>query len=317
MKLSVVIVTYNNAADIDACLKSVFYAIQGLSHEVIVVDNASSDTTVEVVRSYASVRLFRSRANIGFARAVNAGADRASGEFLLLINPDAVVNPGAFTELLEYASQQPRRFPLGGRSFHDSGALDPRSCWGRPSVWSTVCFAVGLSTLFKGSKWLDPESLGSWARDDDREVGVVTGYLLMMPLSLWRRLGGFDRRFFMYGEDTDLSVRASALGFSPRIVPTATLRHTGGASSSQYGKLFLVLKGKCTYMRKHWRGARRVSGLILIQLGVGTRALAEWATRRPRHWGRAWTEREAWRQGYRTPAGEGDPLEGVGMPDER
>jgi N-acetylglucosaminyl-diphospho-decaprenol L-rhamnosyltransferase len=201
--------------------------------------------------------------------------------------------------LLDYASQHPGRLPLGGRSFHADGRIDPRTCWGLPSLWSTFCFALGLSTWRKRSRLFDPESMGNWERDDDRVVGVVTGYLLLIPLAVWQQLGGLDARFFMYGEDTDLSLRAKRNGYRPAIVPSATLVHEAGASSTARGKLVLVLQGKSTYMRKHWGTLRGSAGVALLQLGVGMRALVESSMAHEALWAYAWAKRREWRAGYR------------------
>ena len=110
-----------------------------------------------------------------------------------------------------------------------------------------------LSTAFKGSRLFDPEAIGGWKRDTVREVGIVTGCLLLAPRALWRELGGFDTRFFMYGEDADLGMRAWAQGLRPAITPDAVITHEIGVSSaSRPDKLVLLFRGKATLLRKHW-----------------------------------------------------------------
>ena len=131
-----------------------------------------------------------------------------------------------------------------------------------------------LSTAFKGSRLFDPEAIGGWKRDTVREVGIVTGCLLLAPRALWRELGGFDTRFFMYGEDADLGMRAWARGLRPAITPDAVITHEIGVSSaSRPDKLVLLFRGKATLLRKHWSPGRRRAGIALLQLGVGVRAL--------------------------------------------
>ena len=122
------------------------------------------------------------------------------------------------------------------------------------------------STAFKGSRLFDPEAIGGWKRDSVREVGVVTGCLLLAPRALWRELGGFDPRFFMYGEDADLSMRAWARGLRPAITPDAVITHEIGVSSaSRPDKLVLLFRGKATLLRKHWSPPRRALGLALLR----------------------------------------------------
>src|SRR5204862_7187826 len=122
------------------------------------------------------------------------------------------------------------------------GAVDPKSCWGAPTLWSLVCFASGLSTLFPRTRLFDPESLGRWPRDTEQEVDIVTGCLLLTRRNVWDELGGFDERFWVYGEDADFCLRAAGRGWRPAITPRATVVHVVGASSaSEYDKKDLVL----------------------------------------------------------------------------
>ena len=196
----------------------------------------------------------------------------------------------------------PRHGIYGGRTLWPDGTLCPGSCWGRPSVWSLFCFATLLSTALKGSRVFDPESLGGWQRDSVRDVDIVTGCLLLIPARLWEELGGFDTRFFMYGEDADLSLRASALGRRPAITPRAVTTHEVGVSSASRGdKLILLFTGKATLIRKHWRPFRRRLGLALLWLGVGVRAvggLVRSPVARRSGWIAVWKARRTWMRGY-------------------
>jgi N-acetylglucosaminyl-diphospho-decaprenol L-rhamnosyltransferase len=295
MDLSVLIVTYRNPDLTRDCLASVFAQIRDVSFEVVVVDNASGDGTAEMIeREFPAVRLIRSEVNLGFGRANNVAATAARGEHLLLLNPDTVVLDRAPERLLAFARGEPAPGVYGGRTLSPSGELDPRSCWGRQTLWSAFCFATGLSTAFSGHRLLDPESLGRWQRDSVRDVGVVTGCLLLVPRSLWVRLGGFDERFFMYGEDADLAARARALGCPVRITPDATIVHVVGASSDSGEKMSMIMKARATIVRKHWRRAARPAGLALLLAGVLLRA----AGRRRGMWATVWRARRDWIRGY-------------------
>ena len=207
--LSVLIVSYNTRDLTLECLKSVFEQTQGVDFEVLVVDNASADGSAEAIASaYPQVELIASNENLGFGQACNLAAKRSTGRWLVLLNPDTVVLDHALTRMFEFAkSQGPRTF-IGGRTFYPDGRLEPRSCSGRPTVWSTFCFSVGLASLFRRTRCFDPESLGAWERDSSREVDIIAGCLLMTSREFWDELGGFDQDFFMYGEDYDLCLRA-------------------------------------------------------------------------------------------------------------
>jgi len=259
--LSILIVAYRNPELTRDCLRSLFAETRAASFEVIVVDNASGDRTPDMIeREFPQVRLLRSPQNLGFARANNVAAREARGDHLVLLNPDTVVLDGALDQLLRYARAQAGPGLYGGRTLRPDGGLDPRSCFGRQTPWSAFCFATGLSTVLRRNPVFDPESLGRWERDSEREVGVVTGCLLLTPRAAWEVLGGFDERFFMYGEDTDLAVRARRLGYALRITPAATIVHVLGASSpTSADKMSMVMKSRATIMRKHWRARRRLA----------------------------------------------------------
>lgn len=304
--VAVLIVSYNTERHLEPCLRSLFGARDRVTQQVIVVDNASTDGSVAMIREkFPQVEVIESGKNLGFAAAVNLAADRADAEFLLLLNPDTLVHDHAIDTLVAFARTKPGLGLYGGRALRRDGSLEPSSCWALPTLWSLAMFATGLSTLAKGNRWLDPESMGDWARDSVREVGMVTGCLLLAPASVWRELGGFDERYFMYGEDADLAIRARAAGYRPTICPDAVIMHdVGKASATRADKLLLSHTGRATLLRTHWRGARREIGLRLLVAGVGLRALLASVGPFLRHqtravaWPTVWRERRSWIVGY-------------------
>lgn len=306
--VSILIVTYRCAEEVRECLRSIDDGTSSaVSHEVIVLDNASRDGTVEMIAAeFPWVRLLALDENLGFARGVNRAGEEARGEFVLLLNPDTVVHPGTIERLVEFARHHPEHGIYGGRTVRPDGTLDPISCRGKPTLWSTFCFATMLSAAFPRSALFNPELLGRWQRDSVREVDVVTGCLLLTPRPLWERLGGLDTRFFMYGEDVDLSLRAAEAGFRPVITPDAVVTHELGASSeTRADKMALVFRARVTVIRMHWPRWQRPLGVGLLWLGVGLRALLARVGRlgSPAGAGRAmwrgvWRERRSWLQGY-------------------
>lgn len=304
--VSVLIVTYRCREAARECLVSLYTSMggSGLAHEVVVVDNASGDGTAELVRrEFPQARLIALDENVGFAPAVNLAAEAATGEYLLLLNPDTVVHEGAVRNLVAFARRRPEHGLYGGRTVRPDGTLDPGSCYAQPTLWSLFCFATMLTVAFKGSPIFDPELLGRWQRDSVREVGIVTGCLLLAPRRVWRQLGGFDGRFFLYAEDADLSLRASTAGYRPAITPDAEITHAVGVSSAQPDRLIRLFQGKTTLLRKHWRPPKREAGVALLFLGVGVRALvarvlARRATPRLEAWREVWRARGTWARGY-------------------
>jgi hypothetical protein len=308
--VSVVIVSYNVRDWIARCLASLPAAT---SHEleVIVVDNASGDGSADVVaEAFPGAQLVRNEHNVGFARAVNRGADLAKGEYVLLLNPDGWAEPGSIDALVAHARAHPEYVVVGGRTVTPDGDLDPRSCWAAPSLWSLASSALMLSTLRPGHPLLDPEAMGGYRRDHARPVDIVTGCLFLVALEDWRALGGFDERFFVYGEDAEFCLRATAeTGRACAVTPDAVMVHAVGASSAtRPDKHELLLAGKVTLVRSRWTRLRASAGTGLIVAGVGVRVLAErvGVGRRDTDWAEVWRRRRRWRRGF-PPVREGGP----------
>ncbi len=305
--VAIVIVTYNSEGQIRECLESVFAQRKNVNQQVIVVDNESRDGTVDVIRSeFPQVELILPRENLGFAKGVNLGASHANAEFVLLLNPDTVILDHAVDVIVEFARAHPSHGLYGGRTLRPDGSLEPSSCWGIPTLWSMALFAFGITTLASKNRWLDPESLGSWQRDSVREVGVITGCFLLAPLSIWKQLSGLDERYFMYGEDVDLAMRARAAGYRPVICPDARLVHEIGQSSeTPVHKMMLLYRGKASLVRTHWKGTPRVLGLFLLAAGTGLRAAVSSIlststdnSNAAGRWQTLWQKRDEWLPGY-------------------
>ncbi|WP_367871204.1 glycosyltransferase family 2 protein [Luteolibacter sp. Populi] len=304
--VAIVIVSYNSKDHIGECLDSVFTQRKSVNQQVIVVDNKPGDGTAEYVReNYPEVQLVQPGENLGFAKGVNLGVKHADAEFVLLLNPDTVILDSAVDTIVEFARKNPGHGLYGGRTLRPDGSLEPSSCWGLPTLWSMTLFAFGLTTIAPRNRFLDPESLGSWQRNTVREVGVITGCFLLSPLEVWNQLGGLDERYFMYGEDADLAMRAHRAGYRPVICPEAKLVHeVGGCSDTPVHKTKLLYKGKASLVRTHWTGLDQRLGLFFLATGTGLRAAISKIRSTPGRndsagrWQTLWQEREDWLQGY-------------------
>lgn len=300
-EVSVVVVTYNGPEWVERCLQALLVDARPRAvTEVVVVDSGSGPATREVLARWADrATVLLQDENVGFARGCNIGVAASRGRLVLLLNPDAVVQPGAVDALVRTLDRHPEVGLLGGRTVRPDGTLDPSSAWGAPSLWSWACFATGLSAVFKRSPVFDPESLGRWQRDTFRPVDVVTGCLLMATRETWDGLGGLDTDYFMYGEDADLSMRAREAGFRPAITPDAEVIHAVGVSSGRKPhKTRLLMTGKATLAHKRWSRGRARVGVGLLLLGTALRAAGEAVRRVPdpawrplladRSWTRGW-----------------------------
>jgi GT2 family glycosyltransferase len=309
--VSVLVVSYNTREMTVGCLRSVFEQTEATPFELIVVDNASGDGSADAVeREFPMARLIRSAENLGFAKANNLAAKEATGDFLLLLNPDTVVLDHAIDRLMAFAAERSEAGIWGGRTLFPDGSLNPTSCWRFMSLWSLFAQAVGLTALWRDSEVFNPEGYGGWRRDSVREVELVTGCLLLIRRNLWNQLGGFDESFFMYGEEADLCYRARIMGVRPMMTPDAAIIHYDGASDRVLSaKVTKLLSGKVLFMKKHWPLPKRVAGVVLLELLVLVRMLglslmsvitgSRGRLSAAGEWRDVWLARGRWAQGYR------------------
>lgn len=304
MDVSILVVSYNTRDLTLACLASIYAQTNQVDYHVVVLDNASADGSADAIaQQYPQARLIRSNENLGFARGNNVAAREARGDFLLLLNSDTVILDHAIDKVVEFARSRPKVGIVGGRTLFADGTLNYTSCHGRPTPWSLLCMGLGLSSLFRRSRLFDPESIGGWERDSVREVDAVTGCFLLIRRTLWEQLGGFDERFFMYGEETDLCLRAWGAGSRCVIYPDATLIHHGGKSERARGaKMIKLFKAKTQLFQKHWRPGTQWFGGAMLRLWVLTRMAGTGVLRviQPSHsagyeaWRDVWRGRGEW-----------------------
>lgn len=305
--VAIVIVTYNSERQIEACIGSVIAQRRSVRQEIIVVDNASTDGTVALIRErFPEVQLLLPGRNLGFAAGVNLAARHANADYIFLLNPDTVILEHAIDVFVEFARKHPQYGIYGGRAFKTDGTLEPSSCWGLPTLWSLAMFATGMTMVGRRNRILDPESLGQWQRDTVREVGVVTGCSLLAIREAWTRLGGLDERYFLYGEDMDFSMRARRAGYRPVICPDARIVHENGQSSATPAhKLLMLYRGKACYFRTHYSRPSLLLALSFLTIGVGLRVLlskVRWPAegQLSSDWPALWRARREWLQGYPT-----------------
>lgn len=270
--VSVLIVTHNNAREIAACLDALARRT-AIAHEIIVVDNASDDATVDLVAQDGNVRLIATEENIGFAAAVNQASRQAQGRYLLLLNPDTVVHDlavdrlGALLEAHpDVGIAAPRVLDAGGRIRHN--------CFAFETPWSMFWFGVGIGPLRRVRNRMLRRPAWDITADMPQAVEAVTGAALLVRRELFERLGGLDERFFMYSEDGDFCLRARRAGWRAILVPEAVVTHIGGASTPQDAPLLNgmigghLLASRYRYTHKYW-GWPAVIALRLANAAVG------------------------------------------------
>lgn len=262
--VSIIMVNYKTR---ELTLEAIASAVQETrsAFELILVDNASEDGTVEeVARRFPDVKLIANADNAGFALANNQAAEIARGRYLLLLNSDTVTLDGAIDKLLAFARKTPEARIWGGRTLFGDRTLNETSCFDRMTLRSVLFSSLGISGLFKQSGFFNPERIAGWKRDSERRVDIVSGCFLLIERDFWNALGGFDPVFFMFGEETDLCLRARAAGARPRITPDATIVHYGGRSVQlRARRAIFVYAARMAIARRHMP---KLSGWLVCQL---------------------------------------------------
>ncbi len=252
--VSVIIVSWNARDYLVQCLNSLTVETCRYPMEIIVVDNDSTDGSPESVeREFPHVRLIRSGANLGFAKANNLAIAESRGQYLCLVNSDVKVLKDCITRLVDYCEQHPKVGMAGPRVIGRDGKLQ-RSCRGFPGVWNMFCRAVALDMIFPKCKLFTGYHLWHWAQESEQPVDILTGCFWMIRREALASVGLLDESFFMYGEDMDWCKRFWMRGWHLMFVPSAEAIHYGGASSSNAPVRFYIemQRADLQYWKKHF-----------------------------------------------------------------
>jgi GT2 family glycosyltransferase len=268
MDASVVIVNWNTRGLLAQCLQSIEAEIASERFEVIVVDNASSDDSCEMVRrDFPRVRLIANSENRGFAAANNQGIAIAQGRYILLLNSDTIVLDSAIEKTIAFADRHHDAAVVGCRVLNADRSLQ-LSCFMFPSVLNFFLHSTYLYRLFPRNRLFGREQMTWWDRDDEREVDVVTGCYMLVRRAAIGEVGVMDERFFMYAEETDWCLRFAAKGWKNRFTPEAEIIHLGGGSAPKLSanRARVTNRSFVRYMFKHWSKPRAIAGVGMLAL---------------------------------------------------
>lgn len=283
MELSIIIVNYNVKYFLEQCLSSVRKAIVSLDAEVIVLDNASSDDSVEyLLPLFPGVRFIINPVNEGFSKANNIALKKATGKYILFLNPDTVLPEDSLAKCVAFMEQHPDAGALGVRMVNGEGIYLKESKRGFPSPLTSLYKLSGLIKLFPRSRRFGRYYLGHLDENEIQEVDVLSGAFFFARKELLDKTGGFDERFFMYAEDIDLSYRiqqttcpATGGNYKNYYFPGTTILHYKGESthynSLQYTKQFY--RAMSQFVQKYYSGKRFVFYRMVIQAGILFRGL--------------------------------------------
>ncbi len=275
MRLSIVIVNYNVRYFLEQALGSVRRALRHIDAEVWVVDNNSVDDSVRMVEEkFPEVKLIVNHDNPGFAKANNQAIRQSSGEYVLLLNPDTLVEEDTFEKCLAFMDTHTDAGALGCKLIDGSGKFLPESKRGFPSPWVAFCKTFGLSAIFPRSKTFNRYYLGYLDADQTNEVDVLAGCFMFIRRSALDRAGLLDEAFFMYGEDIDLSYRIIQAGYRNYYFPETKIIHYKGESTKK-GSLNYVrtfYQAMIIFTQKHFSGRKAGLFVSMLQAAIWLRA---------------------------------------------
>ena len=271
MKLSIVIVNYNVEHFLEQCLHSVYTALEGIDGEVWVVDNNSVDGSLGMLRrKFPQVKLIANTENVGFARANNQAIRQSQGEYILLLNPDTLVEPDTFSKCLDFMDRTPDAGGLGVKMINGNGEFLPESKRGLP-VPSVAFYKIfGLSKLFPKSKKFGAYHLTYLSPDEINPVDVLAGAFMLMRKSVLDQVGLLDEDYFMYGEDIDLSYRITQGGYKNYYFPETRIIHYKGESTkkSSVNYVYVFYNAMRIFANKHFsqKNAKLFNWLITMAI---------------------------------------------------
>ncbi|MBC8034499.1 MAG: glycosyltransferase family 2 protein [Chitinophagaceae bacterium] len=275
MDLSIIIVNYNVKYFLEQCLLSVQRSMAYLKVEVIVVDNASADGSIEYLAPlFPWVRFINNAKNEGFAKANNKALRAVCGKYVLFLNPDTVLQGDTLMKCVDFMNSHLEAGALGIKMYNGEGKFLPESKRGFPSPLAAFFKLAGLTALFPRSPFFARYYLGHLNEIENHEVDILSGAFLFVANEVLKKTGGFDERFFMYAEDIDLSYRIRQAGYRNYYFADSSIVHYKGESTNQdslhYTKLFY--KAMDQFVRKHYSGSRSFLFILLLQTGIGLRA---------------------------------------------
>lgn len=254
MHLSIIIVSWNTKDLLDKCLESIYKNKNNIDLEIFVVDNNSSDQTVEMIKDkYQQVKLITNNSNLGFAAANNQALKLASGEYTLLLNPDTEIINNSLSKALEFMTRNPNCGVMGAKLLNFDKTIQP-SVRRLPTLWPILLMLFKAPKIFKNIKSIDRYLWVDFDYSKQQEVEQVMGAFMMVPKKIIDQIGFLDERFYIWFEEVDLCRRIRSIGSQVIYNPAVEIIHHGGQSFAQekvIKKQLLFFKSALKYFLKH------------------------------------------------------------------
>ena len=272
--LSICIVTLDCWGVLRDCLESLARTGRGLSYEVILVDNGSTDGTPELVRRHFPwVHLVANGTNVGFTRATNQAIRLSSGGHILWLNPDTVLRPDSLRGLQDFLERHAEAGIVGPRVLNGDGSFQPQCRRGLPTPWASLSYMLGLHRIWPANPRFSGYLLSHLPVDEPAPVAAVSGCCLMARREVWQAIGPLDEDIFGFGEDVEWCVRASKAGWQVWYVPQSVIVHLkgrGGAQSQPFHKVRGIHQAMWVFYRKHLEAEYPWPVTLMVGAGVGT-----------------------------------------------
>lgn len=269
--VSIIIVNYNTRQLTLDCLASVYESLTSFQYEIIVVDNASRDGSVEAIRGgYPDVRLIANRDNTGFAVANNQGMDIAKGRYILLLNSDTVVQTDTLEVMIGFMDRHPEMGASGCKVILPDGSLDKACKRGFPTPSASFYYAFGISRMFPDRPKFNQYQLGHLSTDDEYPVDCLVGAFMLVRREAIDQVGGLDETFFMYGEDIDWCYRIKEAGWGIYYYPRTYIVHYKGASARRKPMkiIYEFHRAMWVFHRKHYAKRYGILTNTAVWLGI-------------------------------------------------
>jgi len=271
LDLSIITVNYNVKEFLQNLIHSIHKAAGSLSYEIIIVDNASSDGSVDFISDkFPEVKLISNNENLGFGKANNQGLKIAEGKFILLINPDAIVSEDTFTKMISFFETHPSVGLAGCKILNPDGTLQLACRRSFPGPWTSFCKVTGLSSLFPNSGLFARYNLTYKDENESYEVDAISGSFMMMRKEVYENTGGFDEDYFMYGEDLDLCYRIQQAGYQVYYVHETQIIHYKGESTrrSSLDETKFFYDAMHLFVKKHLSSSLLVQFILRTAIGI-------------------------------------------------
>lgn len=254
MKLTVIIVNYNVKFFVEQCLDSLERALDGIDSEVFVVDNHSSDGSIEYLKPrFPKVIFIESNHNLGFARANNIAIRQAEGQYVLLLNPDTFVGEQTIKQAIEFMDQHPKAGGAGVKMFNTDGTKALESRRGLPTPLTSFYKMCGLCSKFPESRRFGKYYMGYLSWDKPERIDIISGAFCLMRKEALDKAGHLDEDFFMYGEDIDLSYRLLKAGYDNWYLPLPILHYKGESThKSSFRYVHVFYQAMLIFFKKHY-----------------------------------------------------------------